>query len=186
MARLHLRWLTALTDITQGMAAPSCKQNGQIFSLLMWSSFVAKNVNTIAELLYVLQGRIQPYVYNGETVGPKRIWLHNKEYPGLAMTRSFGDEVGSSIGLIADPEIVQARSSHLHDISGVLRIALTWAFHIIRVLLSRKSVSHMLCSTSIFNTRVKLDLIKLVMKSNSIVPLADIMKKNEARHAIED
>jgi len=26
-------------------------------------------------------------------VGPDRVWLKNKPYPGLAMSRSFGDKI---------------------------------------------------------------------------------------------
>lgn len=36
-------------------------------------------------------------------VGPLRVWLKNEDIPGLAMTRSFGDEVASRVGVIAEP-----------------------------------------------------------------------------------
>ncbi|KAJ1278995.1 hypothetical protein BS78_04G121100 [Paspalum vaginatum] len=36
---------------------------------------------------------------------PPRLWVHNGMYPGTAFTRSIGDSVAESIGVIADPEI---------------------------------------------------------------------------------
>ena len=38
-------------------------------------------------------------------VGPDRVWLKNKEEPGLAMTRSIGDKIAHSIGVTDEPEI---------------------------------------------------------------------------------
>jgi len=37
--------------------------------------------------------------------GPKRVWLKNKQAPGLAMTRSVGDLVAKTVGVTAEPEI---------------------------------------------------------------------------------
>ncbi len=49
-------------------------------------------------------GRIQPFRDDdGEFVGPHRVWLKEDEIPGLAMSRSFGDKVASSVGVIAEP-----------------------------------------------------------------------------------
>ena len=42
---------------------------------------------------------------NGEYEGPLRIFMKDEEGPGLAMTRSFGDVIGSVIGIIAEPEV---------------------------------------------------------------------------------
>jgi hypothetical protein len=36
-------------------------------------------------------------------IGPLRVWLKNDDIPGLAMTRSFGDEVASRVGVTAEP-----------------------------------------------------------------------------------
>ena len=41
----------------------------------------------------------------GNFVGPERVWGPDLEGPGLAMSRSFGDEIGHEIGIVADPEI---------------------------------------------------------------------------------
>ena len=42
---------------------------------------------------------------NGGWTGPLRVWAKNGIGPGLAMTRSFGDILGSTIGVISIPEI---------------------------------------------------------------------------------
>ena len=43
----------------------------------------------------------------GEWEGPLRIYMKNEEGPGLAMTRSFGDVIGSILGVIAEPEVTE-------------------------------------------------------------------------------
>lgn len=52
-------------------------------------------------------GRCEPLMdENGEPIGPSRVWLKHMMLPGLAMTRSFGDQVAASVGVCADPEIM--------------------------------------------------------------------------------
>lgn len=49
-------------------------------------------------------GRIDSFRdHERKPVGPLRVWLKNEDIPGLAMTRSFGDEVASRVGVIAEP-----------------------------------------------------------------------------------
>ena len=51
-------------------------------------------------------GRIEAYKdENGNDFGPKRVWIQSEDIPGLAMSRSFGDEVAASVGTISEPEI---------------------------------------------------------------------------------
>ena len=53
-------------------------------------------------------GRIEAYKdENGGDFGPKRVWLKDEDIPGLAMSRSFGDEVAASVGTISEPEIME-------------------------------------------------------------------------------
>eukprot|EP01015_Nassula_variabilis_P003929 TRINITY_DN1268_c0_g2_i1.p2 TRINITY_DN1268_c0_g2~~TRINITY_DN1268_c0_g2_i1.p2 ORF type:complete len:276 (+),score=19.85 TRINITY_DN1268_c0_g2_i1:1-828(+) len=55
-------------------------------------------------------GRIQPSRDQfGNFVGPQRVWLGTQNIPGLAMTRSIGDEVAGTVGVIWEPEIYQDR-----------------------------------------------------------------------------
>ena len=42
---------------------------------------------------------------DGNWTGPLRVWVKGSDGPGLAMTRSFGDEVGASVGVVSVPEI---------------------------------------------------------------------------------
>ena len=50
-------------------------------------------------------GRIEAFkdFMTGEEMGPKRVWLLNEDVPGLAMSRSIGDFVAQSVGVIPDP-----------------------------------------------------------------------------------
>ena len=51
-------------------------------------------------------GRIKAMVdEDGSFIGPLRVYLKDKELPGLAMTRSFGDYFATIAGTIAVPEI---------------------------------------------------------------------------------
>ena len=38
-------------------------------------------------------------------IGPPRIWVRGTDGPGLMMSRSFGDEVAHSCGVISTPEV---------------------------------------------------------------------------------
>ncbi len=40
-------------------------------------------------------------------MGPVRVWLADKDTPGLSMTRAFGDIVASSVGVIANPDVME-------------------------------------------------------------------------------
>lgn len=52
------------------------------------------------------RGRIEPCKGpRGEDIGPPRVWLPHQDVPGLAMTRSFGDLIAASVGVVARPEI---------------------------------------------------------------------------------
>ena len=44
---------------------------------------------------------------NGVKAGPQRVWIKNKNYPGLAMSRSLGDYKGKECGIIPLPEIIE-------------------------------------------------------------------------------
>jgi len=48
-------------------------------------------------------GRVERYTENGVKSGPYRVWLKDYEIPGLAMSRSIGDFVAESVGVICDP-----------------------------------------------------------------------------------
>ncbi len=54
-------------------------------------------------------GRIEAFkdMETGEDMGPSRVWLKNEDVPGLAMSRSLGDYVAHSVGVVAEPEILE-------------------------------------------------------------------------------
>ncbi len=52
-------------------------------------------------------GRIEKLLDEGEEIGIDRVWLPNENIPGLAMSRSFGDFVAKSIGVISEPEMFE-------------------------------------------------------------------------------
>ena len=53
-------------------------------------------------------GRVEPFKdEDGNYIGPKRVWLKDENAPGLAMSRSFGDVVAHSVGVISEPEITE-------------------------------------------------------------------------------
>ena len=53
-------------------------------------------------------GRVESYRDNfGNFVGPERVWNKGGEGPGLAMSRSFGDEIAHKVGVVVDPEIME-------------------------------------------------------------------------------
>ena len=43
---------------------------------------------------------------DGKEGGPFRIWMKGCDYPGIAMSRSIGDNLAHSIGVISEPEIL--------------------------------------------------------------------------------
>ena len=52
-------------------------------------------------------GEVHPYYeQDGIFDGPDRIYVKNKGYPGLVMSRTFGDLIAKNIGVISEPEII--------------------------------------------------------------------------------
>ena len=53
-------------------------------------------------------GRVECFKSDeNEDVGPARVWLHDEDIPGLAMSRSIGDTVAAKVGVTFLPEIHQ-------------------------------------------------------------------------------
>lgn len=50
-------------------------------------------------------GRIEAFKdqLTGEDMGPKRVWLLKEDVPGLAMSRSIGDFIAQTVGVIPEP-----------------------------------------------------------------------------------
>mmetsp|Transcript_38192 Transcript_38192/g.28140 ORF Transcript_38192/g.28140 Transcript_38192/m.28140 type:complete len:128 (+) Transcript_38192:205-588(+) len=59
-----------------------------------------------SERIIAHNGRIDSYKdSNGGNLGPMRVWMKHEDSPGLAMSRSLGDELSKSLGVIATPDI---------------------------------------------------------------------------------
>ncbi len=59
-----------------------------------------------AERIYNSNGEVHPFKdEEGNFVGPDRVWILNKDLPGLAMSRSFGDQMASKAGVVSVPEV---------------------------------------------------------------------------------
>lgn len=57
-----------------------------------------------AERIIRRRGRIEPFRDDdNEFIGPARVWLKDQDIPGLAMSRSFGDQVAASVGVVSEP-----------------------------------------------------------------------------------
>ena len=50
---------------------------------------------------------------DGKEGGPFRVWMKGCDYPGIAMSRSIGDKIAHSIGVINEPEIMEFISDEL-------------------------------------------------------------------------
>jgi len=58
------------------------------------------------ERIIKMNGRVANQKDNeGKSIGPARVWKKEKDIPGLAMSRSFGDKVAKEIGVIWTPSI---------------------------------------------------------------------------------
>jgi serine/threonine protein phosphatase PrpC len=52
-----------------------------------------------------LGGRVLQFrALNGQPLGPHRVWLPFDDIPGLAMSRSIGDDIAKSVGVCSNPE----------------------------------------------------------------------------------
>ena len=64
------------------------------------------SVKDESERIKNCKGKIHPYIdEDGKYVGPDRVWNEEEELPGLAMSRSFGDEIAKKIGVYSEPEV---------------------------------------------------------------------------------
>jgi serine/threonine protein phosphatase PrpC len=51
----------------------------------------------------------------GNKIGPFRVWHITENFPGLAMSRSLGDQIGKSVGVSALPFITTYNRQVNHD-----------------------------------------------------------------------
>ena len=63
-------------------------------------------LTTEKERILSLGGRVDRYENNGTFIGPYRVWCGQEAYPGIAMSRSIGDLIASSVGVICEPGLI--------------------------------------------------------------------------------
>ena len=110
-------------------------------------------------------GRVCPIEMNGEYVGAPRIWMADEDAPGLCMSRSYGDELGASVGVICDPELISATVSDDPDTETVLVIGSDGIFEFIEneevMRLAYEMLDQESSSTATKVARTSADLIAL-------------------------
>jgi len=75
----------------------------------------------------------------GEELGPMRVWLKDLEVPGLAMSRSIGDDISQQVGVISVPEVTQ------HEVQPADEYAV-WATDGVWEFLSNQEVADIIMS----------------------------------------
>ena len=95
-----------------GKCIESKEKTGQIFKKKWVSQNLSRDhkptIPEEAERILKIGGRIrQMKDEDGEFIGPLRVYMKEKDMPGLAMTRSFGDYFGSTAGVISEPEVTE-------------------------------------------------------------------------------
>ena len=81
-------------------------ENGKYNSINLSRDHKPTEIDEMKRIL-IKGGRISQIYDNeiGEFLGPQRVWIKNSNIPGLAMSRSFGDNLAHSVGVISEPEI---------------------------------------------------------------------------------
>ena len=70
---------------------------------------IDKKPNTEGEMQRIVKlgGEVSQYEEDGVKSGPYRVWKKNEMYPGIAMSRSIGDLIATTLGVIPEPEYIE-------------------------------------------------------------------------------
>ncbi|KAK9838413.1 hypothetical protein WJX84_007510 [Apatococcus fuscideae] len=72
-------------------------------------------------------GRVCPKTLPcGRSIGPARLWLKDLPFPGLCLSRSFGDAVAATIGCTSKPEVLHRKLQPFQDAFLVLATDGIW------------------------------------------------------------
>lgn len=80
------------------------------------------------ERILACGGRVFAVEYDDGIDGPPRVWLSHMDIPGLAMSRSLGDVVAHSAGVISDPEFTEFDLDENNDCFLVIATDGLWEF----------------------------------------------------------
>ena len=96
-------------------------------------------------------GRVFAVEYDDGIDGPPRVWLGHMDVPGLAMSRSLGDTVAHSAGVISTPEFFVQQLVPGEDQCLVLATDGLWEFmtneDVLHMIVKSKSKKHALAET---------------------------------------
>ena len=101
-------------------------------------------------------GRVFAVEYEDGIDGPPRVWLGHMDIPGLAMSRSLGDTVAHTAGVISEPEM------HVVELRPEDKVMI-WASDGLWEFMSNQEVIDMI--TGIDDPKVAVD--KLVAEANA-------------------
>jgi serine/threonine protein phosphatase PrpC len=80
------------------------------------------------ERILACGGRVFAVEYDDGIDGPPRVWLGHMDIPGLAMSRSLGDVVAHSAGVISEPEFTEYELNPVTDKFMVVATDGLWEF----------------------------------------------------------
>jgi len=80
------------------------------------------------ERIIAAGGRVFAVEYDDGIDGPPRVWLGHMDVPGLAMSRSLGDSVAHTAGVISDPDFTERILDPKSDQFVVLATDGLWEF----------------------------------------------------------
>jgi len=80
------------------------------------------------ERILACGGRVFAVEYDDGIDGPPRVWLGHMDIPGLAMSRSLGDVVAHSAGVISEPEFTERTLDPSKDRFLVIATDGLWEF----------------------------------------------------------
>jgi len=103
-------------------------QNGEFLEAVPLSTDHKPDVPTERARILAAGGRVCPLPGpEDEDRGPDRVWLEKVDVPGLAMSRSIGDDVSQQVGVISVPEITQYRITN-NDLFAIWASDGVWEF----------------------------------------------------------
>ena len=60
-----------------------------------------------SERIIEFGGKISQFVEDGKNFGPYRVWKKGAPYPGISMSRTIGDIIATTLGVISEPKIIE-------------------------------------------------------------------------------
>ena len=87
--------------------------------------------------------------------GSQRVWLNDEDLPGLAMSRSLGDEVAQRIGVISTPDFCERKLNCDEDCLLVLGTDGLWDYlsneEVVEMLAAKVDATSGQCVVSLIN-----------------------------------